>query len=322
MNTRQILKIFLFVFCFVLISLSGYQCSTQVIREQVPGGSGTPPVSPNVPLRNFENLSEKEKDQFNQIRDKDDDSCRFNRSTNLRNKISAKVYDLRWRAFKDYRLGKQANYEPDCARLYVELDRVLDSGNSYYTGNMKFVYKGTCANGQSGICDPENPMITGYDTSDARFNGWSKGEKNILKKDNKFKAIFEDEAGAYILSIELVKKVDVKDGFDRFIGAGSIFVKMFKATTVNEINTRHNHSGDCYNRGTYISNLEVNTPRNKLCWILGSGPFSCRPDGDLTEVNLHNKNSFKCFTLLGDFYGLDIEEALHIEINDRGEIQN
>ena len=319
MNPRQILKILLFVVSFVLISLSGYQCSTQVIRE---GGTYQPPNGPSNNLGGYPGATPTAvrgpEYHKNKIRDTDDgDNCRHNKVRKAYSSTSAKMTNISNSGLTDYRFGKRANYDADCARVFVRLKS--NKNKMGYSGEMSFVYYGTCLNGQKGVCKGSE-ITTGYQPSDARFNGWSKGERDVSVLDNTFRAIFEDTYGAYILSIEHVKESDVRDGYIRYLGAGSIYLKMFKTATLTDINTNHNQAGDCYNTGTHVYHATTTPQRpSKVCWFIDTGPFSCRPDGDFTALNLH-KNNYKCFTYLGDFFGLDIEEALNIEIDRRGRI--
>lgn len=56
-------------------------------------------------------------------------------------------------------------------------------------------------------------------------------------------------------------------------------------------------------------------PRTDKCWLFGTGPFSCRPEGSLhpraevTDIDL--TGPLKCYKRLGIFFNLNIKEAFN-----------
>ena len=317
MNYRNALKVFLFTTAFIALSLSGYQCATQKIGSDGTLERGIEPIDipqdQPYPLYNDpvgDSLPQEPKNYT-------DENCRHR--SQLRNTYSAPSAKLNLdsSALVDFRLGRRGNFETDCARVFVKMNGSKYNNTTVYQGSMNIAYVGTCTNGQTGIC--KSGMRTGYSISDARYNRWT-AKVSPRNLDNvKFQAIFEDEHGAYILKIEDVRLRDLSDGIVKYIGAGEIYYKMFRIATSQDIHPT-DQRGDCYNSGTYISQAHRVPPRaGKRCWLTGLGPYSCRPNGDILRTDpeespINLQGNYKCFNYLGDFYGLDIEEAFNIVI--------
>lgn len=316
---KKLPSFILFTVAFIILILSGYQCSTRVINKPGPDILQSPDIQSARPYsESFSDSYPNDPDYY----DDDDDRERCpNKELGdfYTNKAMGRI-ELEDSALVDLNLGRTLNAPAECGRLYLKLKEVeykRDRGENFYQGTMNLVYRGTCHNGQFGICRYE--MRTGYGSKDARYNRWDK--RSITRRnveDQEFHAIFENSLGAYILKLEDVREINIADGQIKYVGGGELYYKMFRAATSNDVH-RKDRAGDCYNSGTYVRNASYapNHP-GKRCWFVNTGPYSCRPEGDLLigqskDINLKT-DDYKCFSFLGTFYNIDIEEAFSVEL--------
>ena len=142
-----------------------------------------------------------------------------------------------------------------------------------------------------------------------RWSGstWKADRNNTVHK--KFHAIFEDEHSALILKIDDVRLKDLRDGDTAYFGAGEIYYKMFRVWTGDKNDL-------CYTKGTYVSLARQSLPRKNRCWLLGTGPFSCRPNGALAPrakvTNINITGGLSCYSRLGVFFNLKLEGAFNV----------
>ena len=338
----------LFAVSFVVLSISGYQCSTRVtpttsnysdfykkFDNQTNSQNNSQSNTQENLAERYENFYRGNSNQNNSSQtnlkstsaedeEEPKTSCPRRQLRNLaKNEGTYAMFDISSSSLQDFRLGRSANYDNACSRLYLDMNKAEYQDASVYEGSMSIVYVGTCLNGQYGIC--RSRTRTGYSTSDARYNKWTGSSweaGNNNKIDKKFHAIFEDDNGygAYILKLEDVRLVDIADGQVAYIGGGQIYFKMFRTATSGDVH-RKDVAGDCYNNGTYISLAQraPNRPSNR-CWFLNTGPYNCRPQGDLLisaafkDVDI--TDDYKCYKKLGTFYYLDIEKAFNDVVGD------
>ncbi len=213
--------------------------------------------------------------------------------------ISSFKFDIS--SLEDYRMGVRQNFDLRCPRMYLSMSRYAKS---------KKTYKGALAiSFEDGHSIKVQKYTSGWTENENKYNKWLgsswKPDKND-KVNRSFYAIFENNDNAIILRLKDIKVVDVRDGETAYWGAGELYYKMFRA-----------YSGDtedvCYSKGAYVSHAPRRPPKRARCWLLGIGPFSCRPNGvlplkaDVTNIDI--TKSLKCYNRLGEFYGLDIERA-------------
>ncbi|MCY4321361.1 MAG: hypothetical protein OXC37_03015 [Bdellovibrionaceae bacterium] len=317
MAYKKLPSLFLFLLAFVAISLSGYQCATQqfpVGRDSLPLDQNPGPYSGNDTNDNYypDDYFEDQDEIDNRLPREIDDGCSRSQLRDLSNKAQAN-FEFNTSSLQDFRFGASENFEEVCARLYLDMSH--QQGSLYrgtldlalQTNSRIFTFKG---------------FKSGFSSSDNRYNKWSRGswrgDRNG-KVDKEFHAIFEDEHSALILKLEDVRIRDIEDGEETYIGAGKIYYKMFRIATLEDTRSRE---GSCFSSGTYVRNAHTPpTRRPDRCWLLTYGPFNCRPEGAL-DVRASFKDiditadDYRCFSELGEFWGLDIEEAFNDSIED------
>ena len=310
----------LFLISFVIISIGGYQCATRVISQpdillpvdKGPNSSLPPGSSGNSHLYDEEYLKDigykDDKDNRNsRLPSEPEDSCRRRQYNDLADEHGAIAgFKFDKSSVRDYHLGQSQNFGVKCPRLFLDM-----------TKSSPRTYKGILT-----IVAEINGRIQGYqfssgEGSDNRYNRWDgssywRGDNNGRVSKN-FHAIFESSKQAIILKLEDIRIRDIKDGEQGYFGAGEIYYKMFRIWTGDK-------SDVCYSKGAYVS--QAHTPparRGSRCWLLGTGPFSCRPKGVLhprakvTAIDI-TANSYKCYNRLGRFFGLNIEKAFNSEV--------
>ena len=307
----------LFALAFVVISLSGYQCATQ----QYPQGRGAIPIDPgpqpiSTPV-NDDTYPDDYGDKKADNQDDDrlptdlDDRCNRKQLRELRYGTMAN-FEFNGSSLQDFLFGESQNFEPICGRLYLDMDKV----DSKYKGSLSLALQ------TNTRIRTFKGFKSGFSASDNRYNSWSGSsweEDGNNKVDKTFHAIFEDEHSALILKLEDVVIRDVGDGEVRYMGAGEIFYKMFRIAVREDVT---NTKGSCYSTGAYVSRAHTAPPRpSNRCWFVNFGPYSCRPEGSLgvkdkfTDISI-TAGSYKCFSRLGSFWNLDIEEAFNDSVKD------
>ena len=328
----------LFAVAFIILSISGYQCagpgSQGLLNNGLQGPQGPNPYqdsssnSGGPTLQGSDSNSEDPSLLASNSDPDSDDEPRNNcpRKTlrrleeNEGTKATFKFFSNA--ALTEFRLGSTPNYDNACSRLYLDMHKTQYGNANVYEGSMSLVYVGTCANGQEGIC--RTRMTTGHGAEDARYNRWTAGtwstsSNGVVNSKKKFHAIFEDTDGygAYILKMDHFREVDVGDGVVGYRGWAELFFKMTRTATQSDVH-RVDKAGDCYNTGTYIS-LAREIPNNRpsiRCWFVNTGPFHCRPNGDLlinasfTNINI-TTNNYKCYRKLGTMYSIDVRKAFN-----------
>ena len=321
----------LFVVAFIILTISGYQCSTPHnpnstsadeqgdVQESQAGSEGE---------NSRESRSSNSRAGDREARSSDSSSgdikCprkALRRLAEREEMTKATFKFASSSAITDFRLGLSPNYDNACSRIYLDMDPVEYGGATVFEGSMTLVYVGTCADGEEGICGTR--MSTGYGAEDARYNRWTAGKWKILAdgsvSNKKFHAIFEDTEGqgAYILRLDYFEEADIGDGVVGYRGFGEIYSKMFRTSTVSDVH-RVDKAGDCYNTGTYIS-MASRIPNNRpsiRCWFVNTGPYHCRPNGDLlihapfTNIDLTTEE-YRCYRRLGTIDSIDVGRAFN-----------
>ena len=315
----------LFILAFVAIAISGFQCSTRVIGR----GENSIPLQPDrETYRDRDNDSEEDyyydDDYLGKLPKKEesvedrlpkeyeDERCSRKQLRELGYGSPAN-FEFDRSSLEDFLLGKSLNFDPVCARMYLDMSKL----GSVYKGKLSLALQ---TNTEIKTFDGFN---TGYSSSENRYNKWT-GSSWREDKDNKvnreFHAIYEDEHSALILNLEDIRVRDVRDGQQGYIGAGELYYKMFRISTEYDVN-KSNTKGSCYSRGAYISQAHTAPPRRNRCWFITLGPYGCRPEGSLnpgdkfTDINIKT-SGYKCFSRLGRFWNLDIEEAFNDSVED------
>ena len=315
---KKLPAVILFALSFFIITISGYQCSTRVInRGEIPLDKGNPNLTgtqPPVITDDYyypEDYLGNDSGSVDSLPKEVTDNCK---RSQLRDLHSGAVANFKFdsSSLQDFLFGQSQNFDVVCARLYLDMSQM----GSVYKGNVSLAFQ------TNSYIKPITGFSSGFSASDNRYNKWrgSSWQANSSNRVNKkFHAIYEDEHSALILKLEHVMVVDVGDGEVDYVGAGEVYYKMFRIATQDDVK---NTKGSCYSTGTYIKN--AHTPpssRNKRCWFINLGPYSCRPEGSLnpkeafTNINI-TANSYKCFARLGRFWGLSITEAFNAPIED------
>ena len=312
---KKLPALVLFLLAFTVITLSGYQCATQ----QYPSGRGSLPIStPELTESSQPVIDDYYPDDYfggedNSARFPEEVSDRCNRKQ-LRdlNYGSPANFEFDRASLQDFSFGQSQNFEAVCARLYLDMSRQ----GSVYKGRLAFALQ---TNSQVKTFQGFN---SGYSASENRYNRWSGAswkENSNNEVNKKFYAIFEDEHSAIILKLENVVIRDVGDGEVDYRGAGKVYYKMFRIATKEDV---QNTKGSCYSKGAYTAQAHTQpTARNNRCWFINFGPYNCRPDGSLDPkekfkaINIAASN-YKCFSRLGRFWNLNIEEAFNDSVED------
>ena len=204
----------------------------------------------------------------------------------------------------DYRLGASQNFDLNCARMYLDMNKLSASSNTY-KGFLSIAYD-----------DGKNIKLqrfrSGFSAEENKYNRWSgstwKADRNNIVSKT-FHTIFENKHTALILKMDNVRLKDVRDGDTAYFGAGEIYYKMFRVWTGDKNDL-------CYRKGTYVSLARQSLPRKNRCWLLGVGPFSCRPNGVLAPrakvTNIDITRGLSCYKRLGVFFNLNIEGAFNV----------
>ena len=338
-------SIFLFILAFIAITISGFQCATRVMSR------GEIPIIQRGDQQTIENRGYDDSygdpdgnsyddrypdDYFQDERgdrydgDERDDRNERNYEDRLPKEYEdsrcsrGQLRDLRYGAManfefdrsslEDFLLGQSLNFDPVCARLYLDMSKM----GSVYKGSLSLALQ------TSSNIKTFPGFSSGYSSSDNRYNKWSgasswKGNREDKVK-KQFHAIYEDEHSAIILRLEDIRIREVRDGEIEYIGAGEVYYKMFRIATGYDVN-KSNTKGSCYSRGTYISQAHTAPPKRNRCWFTTIGPYNCRPNGSLnpkdkfTDINIRT-SSYKCFSRLGRFWNLSIEEAFNDSVED------
>lgn len=296
---RKLLTALLMLFSFVIIALGGYQCSTRVSREE--GTNKSIPIDPGRGDDGYyypEGYGESIYDDEFDLPEKSPDRCARNQYRELAEELGAMaVFKFDKSSLEDYRLGDRLNFDVRCPRMY--LDMSSSSSGSIYKGKLNISYEDS-----SHIQVDE--FSSGFTERENKYNRWTGGASITSKS---FHAIFEHTDRAIILKLDDIREVDLRDGETAYIGAGEIYYKMFRkwASDWNDV---------CNTKGTYIKNAGGDPiPRRDKCWLLSSGAFNCRPNGALHPraqvTNIDITGRLRCYSRLGRFIGLNIEEAFN-----------
>lgn len=212
---------------------------------------------------------------------------------------------------RDYRLGRENNYNIECARILVNLKKSGDG----YIGRLIIAYRDP-ASGNNNVIKKQS-YHTGYSSEDVKYNewkgSWAKPPDNNQTVEPKFIAIFEDKNfGALIMHIKEVERINQEGGENIYKAYGEIWFKAFRTYT--------RKSDTCYSQGVYVSKARRQPPLSpKRCWQNNVGPYSCLPSGINTikklEDQLDPRNEdldLDCYQLLGKFINLDISEAFNV----------
>ena len=325
---KKIPSLFLFLLAFTVITISGYQCATQ----KLPNGRGSLPLEPpsanghNPPPADdylypddyFKKDRENDSDPRDRLPEEVTDSrCERSRLRNLSTRYGAIAnFEFDRAALQDFKFGKRQNFDTVCARFYMDMSRLTYNNYPVYKGSIAMVLQ------TSSQIQYFEGFNSGHSSSDNRYNRWRgsswRGDKN--NEVNKiFHAIYEDEHSAIIIKLEDVRIRDIGDGKIDYRGAGEVYYKMFRISIKKDVK---NTKGSCYSTGTYVKDAHTAPDnRNNRCWFITLGPYSCRPGGALnpkenfTNINIAT-NSYKCFSRLGRFWNLDIEEAFNDSVED------
>ena len=333
----------LFIVAFIILTISGYQCAGPDLlggipdRYQQPGdtansltntdgtantGNTRNPATYNTSTSNLSSTGNTDNTDTVTTEDPIDKCPRKTLRDLERNEGTKATFKFASSfALQDFRLGLTPNYDNACSRIYLDMNPTKYGTANVFEGSMTLVYVGTCVNGEQGIC--QTRMSTGYGAEDARYNRWTAGDWDTaadgsVNSKKQFHAIFEDDGyGSYILKMDYFQEVDIGDGKVGYRGWAELYSKMFRTSTSSDVH-RVDQAGDCYNTGTYISAARQ-VPDNRpsiRCWFVKTGPFSCRPNGDLlinatfTDINLATK-SYKCYRKLGTIYSMDVGRAFN-----------
>lgn len=304
---RKIPSLLLFIFASAVIISGGYQCATRVTHE------GTE-IIPIVNGGNNANLDDNDlnindDDTDSRLPEEPDDGCDRDQYSDFV-KIYGEMGVLKFKTnLEDYRLGREKNFGIKCPRIYLSMNRVSSDRPVKYRGQLAISYE---ADGEIRL----QKYKSGSGASENRYNSWSSGSWRAVrgKVDKEFQAIFENEHLAIILKMEDVRTVDLEDGVVAYKGAGKIYYKMFRIWSGNTNDV-------CYSEGTYVSQARRRPPKRNRCWLITTGPFSCRPNGVLnpresfSDIDL-TEESFNCYSHLGNFFNVNIEEAFNADIED------
>ena len=321
---KKLPALVLFTLSFIVISLSGYQCATQQYSQQGRGAIplDTKPKSVSKPVDDDTYPDDYGDKKSNKDEDDDDDgrlpidSGKRCHNTKLNGLGYGAIASFRFdnSSLQDFLFGESLNFEPICARLYLDMSHI--GSPKKYKGSLSLAL-------QTNInIRTFQGFQSGFSAKDNSYNSWSgsswEGDGNN-RVDKTFHAIFEDAHSALILKLERVVIKDVGDGDVAYIGAGEIFYKMFRIATAEDVKTTKD---SCYSTGTYVSKAHTPPPRkSNRCWLVNFGPYSCRPEGSLgvtekfADIDI-TTNSYKCFSRLGVFWNLDIEEAFNDDVKD------
>ena len=295
---------------FCIISIGGYKCAQRqdvpvqdtievpIYNSPVASGNNPYPTSPVLP---------------NDLPDVPSGACNRSQYRTLSEKYGASAFlHLAESKLEEYRLGQPLNFDPGCPRVFLDMNKTKERT---YKGNLYVAFEGEGRSGRRAI--KLHQYSSGRAVEDNQYNKWAsrswKSNSRNKVPDQGFAAFFEDSGTrAIILQIKRVVQYDVSDGVLEYRGYGDIWYKMFRT-----------YSGDrgdaCYSGGTYVSHAQVKPKKpNRRCWLLGIGPYSCLPDGvgsTFTEESLQEDDP-ECYTLLGEFGNLNLNEAFNVNLDD------
>ena len=312
---RKIVTSLLFLFSFFIVALGGYQCATRVESNPPPPppytfNGGFPANNPTNSYLPIDTQSSGPIDEVEEsvnrgeLPQEPSNTCARKQHRNLANRYgSLAVFKFDLSSLEDYRFGLPSNFSEDlCARMYLSMNL---SERNFPKGNLTLSFEDSGSikvqrfSSGSQEREVENNFFTG--------GSWTPNSRGKVNK--RFYAIFDNKDTAIILKLEDVRVRDIRDGETIYEGAGEIYYKMFRAYTGD-------NSDVCYSGGTYISQLNSPPPKRARCWLLNQGPFSCRPEGVInsnSNQSIKISRDLKCYTRLGAFYGLNIQEAFHVE---------
>lgn len=312
----------LFLLSFVVLAIGGYQCATKTMPERTtapiqnePGGNGgwgpNPGQGGKTPYSDDEYLyppgygQDSGWNRGENLPPDPGNRCARAQYRNLSGKYGEMgIFKFDSSSIEDYLLGKKTNFGLNCGKIYLDMDR-LSGTSQAYKGTLTIAFE-----------DGRNVRVikyqSGWNKKENKYNrwtgtSWSPDSNDRVSK--KFYAIFEDKDTAIILRLEDIRVDDLRDGQIGYLGAGDIYYKMFRMWVGDT-------SDVCYSKGNYARYANHPANRDGRCWLLGTGPYSCRPNGALapgarvTDINI--RGSLKCYSRLGSFYGLDIKEAFNV----------
>ena len=323
---NRIVAFLLFTFSFVVISLVGFQCSTNWglfgPGVSVDPNTGNQTINTGELTSNFDDVSSNSSSSLtNEDIDDYGANCNAALINNYRDTRSpGAIANIKYHntgVLNDLGEGASAS-GAHCGKMFLSLSK---SGNTY-GGTVTFTYqRNTVSGGQLS----KSITARNFET-DSHLNGWRRGGRfpeadgEQQTSFNTFHAIFEGlrttlqskppVMGAVILHIINVKRVHVSDTDVRFLGAGNVFYKMFKTYNPDK-------EDPCYNQGRYVrlAGDPINRPAEK-CWNISSAvlekPYGCRPQGLDVAPDIRVGATFNCYKALGKFAGLDIEKAFGV----------
>lgn len=317
---RKSIISFFFLFAFFAVALSGYQCATNVTQD-----TGTIPINSEDRGRGVHSDNNQgdgyhyPEDYVSRV-DRDDQYDRDSRlpaepETNCPRSTYREwakqwgemaVFKIDRSSLQDYRLGKSLNFPINCARIFVDMNKV--SGERTYKGMVTVAY-------DDGSSVKFQRYRSGFTKEENKYNRWSgsrswKADRKGEIDDKEFHAIYEDKDAALILRIDYISEIDNEDGSKSHYASGELHYKMFRYSRSAGRDDR------CFNDGTYMRYLDNKPPKRNRCWLLTTGPFSCRPEGVLEPRkrfrDIDITEDLDCYHRLGLFRNLYIKGAFNV----------
>lgn len=323
--SRRLISAGLFALAFSLIVLGGYQCATRVDTEgnqnntgqlgptqggnsgfphgpHTPGGDpyregGAGPQGPQGPRgsNSGHSLPSETGKECNLPREK---------YTQYEQRYGSGKARFRFDSagLRDFIRGMELNFGSSCERLYLNMSKSGDR----YSGELHLTFE-----------DSEQPYLAAFESgnqsAEIKNNYWEGNSWNADGNDKvgkKFHAIFEGDHAAVILKLEDVRLVDLGDGATAYMGAGKLYYKMFRSYV-------DMHDTDvCHDEGVYASVASELPPRDKgKCWLVGTGVWSCLPNGVVREwkaPGINIRGNLPCYRRLGIFGNLNIRKAFNV----------
>ena len=313
---RKSILSFFFLFAFFAVAISGYQCATNISQDQ----TGTIPIDPGDPGQNGYNGDPGQNrdtddgyyypDNYGRDRPRDlpeepKDTCSRSTYRDLAKRHGEMaVFKIDGGSLKDYRMSQSLNFSLNCARIYVSMSKA--SGADYYKGALTVAY-------DDGRNLKFQQYSSGFTQEENKYNKWDKGSWRVNRKgvvDKKFHAIFENTDTALIFKIDHIEEREIRDGEDDLYAYGELYYKMFRYSGTAGRNDA------CWTSGSYMRTQRSQPPRRKKCWLLTTGPFSCRPHGVLepranfTDIDI--TGDLPCYNRFGIFRNLNIKGAFNV----------
>lgn len=319
---RKSITGFFFLFAFFVIAISGYQCATQVTQgpdegfsindqDRDRGVSGDNNRGDGY-YYDDDYLSDRGGGDDSRLPPEPKDNCPRSTYRDFEKKYGEMaIFKIDSGSIEDYRLGASLNFGVNCARIFVNMNRA--SGSKVYKGKLVIAY-------DDGRRGSKRTFSSGFTTGENRYNRWTEGawtsdSKGVVNK--KFHAIYESQDAAIILKIDHVEERDIRDGTVDPYGYGEIYYKMFRYDKTAGRGDR------CFQGGAYMRHFG-GTPirKNGRCWLLTTGPWSCRPHGVLEprskgrvplfkDINI--TGSLPCYNRLGIFRNLHLKGAFNVK---------